>query len=54
MHLGYIRDSPSHGLASSLGVYDAADTSHDPTRLVYWQPESPKGQLAEYDGGSAR
>ena len=51
MHLGYIRDTTSHAVLSSLGIYDSADTSRDATRVVAWQAgEQDRARNAEYEG----
>lgn len=50
MLLGYIRDTKAHEVLSSLGIYDAKDTTRDATRAVVWQPGAEKGELVEYDG----
>lgn len=51
MHIGYIRDTPSHDVLTSLGIYDAADTSRDTPRAVVWKAGGSKGGLIEHDGG---
>lgn len=48
--MGYIRDTPEHGIISSLGVYDPSDTSRDPVRAVFWPKGAKRSQLVEYDG----
>ncbi|WWC87965.1 protein disulfide-isomerase domain [Kwoniella dendrophila CBS 6074] len=51
MHLGFVKDTTSHSLLSSLGVYDAADTTRDATRIVAWPAEATsKDGLTEYEG----
>ncbi|WWC68438.1 protein disulfide-isomerase domain [Kwoniella pini CBS 10737] len=51
MHLGFVRDTPSRSVLSSLGVYDAADTAKDATRVVSWPAEATSSEgLVEYEG----
>ena len=50
MHLGYIRDTPSHEVLASLGLFDPADTSRDGARAVVWQTGASKPELIEYQG----
>ncbi|WWD05512.1 protein disulfide-isomerase domain [Kwoniella europaea PYCC6329] len=51
MHLGFVRDTTSHSLISSLGIYDSADTTKDATRVVSWPAETTsKEGLTEYEG----
>ena len=50
MSLGYIRDTTSHSVISSLGVYDPKDTARDPIRAVVWQPGAHRTEVIEYDG----
>ncbi|WVW80353.1 protein disulfide-isomerase domain [Kwoniella bestiolae CBS 10118] len=51
MHLGFVRDTSSHSLLSSLGIYDAAETTKDATRVVSWPAEATsKDGLTEYEG----
>ncbi len=52
MSLGYVRDTTSHAIKSSLGVYDPADTARDPIRAVVWQPGAHRTEVVEYDGES--
>lgn len=50
MFLGYIRDTTSHDILTSLGIYNAADTTKDATRAVVWQAGASKPDLVEFDG----
>ncbi|KAK4686384.1 hypothetical protein P7C73_g3754, partial [Tremellales sp. Uapishka_1] len=51
MHLGYIKDTASHSLLSSLGLYDAKDSSKDTARAVIWNGGVPnRAEVIEYDG----
>ncbi|EAL22044.1 hypothetical protein CNBC1820 [Cryptococcus deneoformans B-3501A] len=50
LHLGYVRDTTSHEVLSSLGIYDSTDTTRDGTRVVAWSPGSQSGEFVEYDG----
>lgn len=50
MFLGYIRDTTSHDILTSLGIYNAADTTRDATRAVVWQAGASKPELVEFDG----
>lgn len=49
-HLGYIRDTPSHEVLASLGLFDPADTSRDGARAVVWEAGASKPHLVEYQG----
>lgn len=50
MHIGYIKDSASHSVLSSLAIYDPADTSRDATRAVFWNAGASRTEMTEYDG----
>ncbi|WVQ97226.1 hypothetical protein IAU59_004336 [Kwoniella sp. CBS 9459] len=51
MHLGYVRDTTSHTVLSSLGVFDSSDSARDATRVVAFPAgATSKDGLAEYDG----
>jgi protein disulfide-isomerase A6 len=50
MHLGYIRDTPSHSVLTALGIFDPSDSSRDATRAVVWKPGASRRELIEYDG----
>ncbi|WVR05653.1 protein disulfide-isomerase domain [Kwoniella sp. DSM 27419] len=51
MHLGFVRDTTSHAVLSSLGVYDPDDTTRDATRVVSWPVGGAKDSLVDYEGG---
>jgi len=48
--MGFIKDSSSHAVLSSLGIYNSADTTRDNTRAVFWHPEAHRTEVVEYDG----
>lgn len=50
MHLAYIKDTASHAVISSLGIYNPEDTSRDNTRAVFWPAGASLTQGVEYDG----
>ncbi|WWC60512.1 protein disulfide-isomerase domain [Kwoniella dejecticola CBS 10117] len=51
MHLGFVRDTTSHSILSSLEIYDSADTAKDATRVVSWPAEATSHEsLAEFEG----
>ena len=53
MFLGYIRDTTSHDILTSLGIYNAADTTRDATRAVVWNVGAEKPELVEFEGASS-
>jgi protein disulfide-isomerase A6 len=53
MFLGYIRDTTSHDILTSLGIYNSADTTRDATRAVVWKVGAEKPELVEFDGASS-
>ena len=52
MLLGYIRDTTSHDILTSLGIYNSADTTRDATRAVVWKVGADKPELVEFEGMS--
>ncbi|OCF33217.1 protein disulfide-isomerase domain [Kwoniella heveanensis BCC8398] len=51
MHLGFVRDTTSHTVLSSLGVFDPDDSAKDATRVVAFPAgATSKDGLAEYQG----
>lgn len=48
--LGYIRDTTSHDILTSLGIYNSADTTRDATRAVVWKVGAEKPELVEFEG----
>ncbi|WVQ85600.1 protein disulfide-isomerase domain [Cryptococcus sp. DSM 104549] len=51
MHFAYIRDTTSHGVLSSLGIFDSSDTTRDGARVVAWPAGAQsRAGLVEYDG----
>ena len=50
MFLGYIRDTTSHDILTSLGIYDSSDTTRDATRAVVWKVGADKPELVEFEG----
>ncbi|KAK8865691.1 protein disulfide-isomerase domain [Kwoniella newhampshirensis] len=51
MHLGYVRDTASHAVLTSVGIFDSADTTRDGTRVVAWTPAAKeKTNVTEYEG----
>jgi protein disulfide-isomerase A6 len=52
MFLGYIRDTTSHDILTSLGIYNSADTTRDATRAVVWKVGADKPELVEFEGMS--
>lgn len=50
MLLGYIRDTTSHDILTSLGIYNSADTTRDATRAVVWNVGANKPELVEFEG----
>ena len=50
--MGYVRDTPDHGIIASLGVYNTSDGGRDPVRAVYWPKGAKRAQLVEYEGAS--
>ncbi|WWD18130.1 protein disulfide-isomerase domain [Kwoniella shandongensis] len=51
MHLAYIRDTTSHSILTSLGIFDSADTTKDGTRVVAWPGGvQERSNLTEYQG----
>jgi len=50
MFLGYIRDTTSHEIINSLGIYNSADTTRDTTRAVVWKVGADKPELVEFEG----
>jgi protein disulfide-isomerase A6 len=52
MFLGYIRDTTSHDILTSLGIYNSADATRDATRAVVWKVGADKPELVEFEGMS--
>ncbi|WVF70862.1 protein disulfide-isomerase domain [Kwoniella sp. CBS 6097] len=51
MHLGFVRDTTSHTVLSSLGVFDPNDSARDATRVIAFPAGATnKDGLAEYEG----
>ncbi|WVQ71158.1 protein disulfide-isomerase domain [Cryptococcus sp. DSM 104548] len=50
MHLGFVRDTNTHDVLSSLGIFDPADATRDSARVVAWKAGADRAELVEYDG----
>ncbi|TYJ55893.1 protein disulfide-isomerase domain [Cryptococcus floricola] len=50
MHLGFVRDTNTHDVLSSLGIFDPADATRDTARVVAWTAGADRAELVEYDG----
>ncbi|WVN85459.1 uncharacterized protein L203_100605 [Cryptococcus depauperatus CBS 7841] len=50
IHFGFIRDTSSHDVLASLGIYDPADSTKDGVRVVAWKEGAERSEFIEYDG----
>ncbi|RXK42578.1 protein disulfide-isomerase domain [Tremella mesenterica] len=50
IHMGYIKDTPSHEVLFLLGLYDPKETTRDGARTIIFSPGASLSDGQEYDG----